>query len=171
MKMNAARAAVILLLGVMLVPGFACDGDGAEPTPKPTTSTKPTPTPTATATLSPTPTPLPDIRIHFIKWEDRLALFFESGEYVSIQNYGDEYLNLFGWELVDLTDGYPTFTFPHYILKPGYTVRVYTNQKHEDWGGLTFAWDEPIWNNSHPDVAALYDAQGRLVSTRSYTID
>lgn len=162
---------MILLLGIMLVPGFACDNGGAEPTPKPTTSTKPTPTPSATATLSPTPTPLPDVRIHFIKWEDRLDPFFESGEYVSIQNYGDEYLNLFGWELVDLTDGYPSYVFRHHVLGPAETVRVYTNQKHEFWGGHTFAWDEAIWNNSHPDVAALYNAQGELVSTRSYTID
>lgn len=52
--MKKARIAIVLLLGILLVSGFACDGDG-EPTP---TST-PMPTPTTTPTLTPTPTPTP----------------------------------------------------------------------------------------------------------------
>lgn len=168
--MNVARVAVILMLGVMLVTGFACD-NGPEPTPKPTPATKPTPTSSAVPTATPEPTPLPDVRIHYIKWKDKYHPFTESGEYVSIQNYGEEYLNLQGWELIDLTDGYPSYIFKHYILKPGFTVRVYTDYTWEEGGSHSFEWDEPIWNNSHPDVAALYNAQGELVSTRSYTID
>lgn len=48
--MKIARIAVILLLGMMLVSGLACGGDG-EPTPAPT----PTPTPTPTSTPTSTP--------------------------------------------------------------------------------------------------------------------
>ena len=49
--MKITRIAVILLLGILLVSGFACCPEGAGPVATPT----PTPTPTAT------PTPLPTV--------------------------------------------------------------------------------------------------------------
>lgn len=169
--MKLPRIAVILLLSAVLASGCAC-GDGTEPkpTPKPTTPTKPTPTPTATMTVTPEPTPLPPVRIHFIDWEGRIE-FTEADEYVSIKNYGDEPLNLERWELVDLTDGEPSYIFPFYVLHGGNTTRVYTNQYKDEWGGHSFYWPEPVWNNTVADTAALYNAQGEMVSTRSYVID
>lgn len=168
MKMKLPRIAAILLLGAVLACGCSCgDGNGAKPTPKPTVPTKPTPT--ATLTVTPEPTPLPPVRIHFINWEGRIE-FTEADEYVSVKNYGDQPLNLEGWELINLTEGKPWYTFPFYVLHPGMTVRVYTNQYHEDWGGHSFNWPEPVWNNTVPDTAALYNAQGQQVSTRSYVI-
>jgi len=171
MRMKLPRVAAILLLGAVLACGCSCgDGTGPQPTPRPTVPKKPTPTPTATMTVTPEPTPLPPVRIHFIDWEGRIE-FTEADEYVSIKNHGDESLNLEGWELIDLTDGEPWYIFPFYVLHGGRTVRVYTNQHHDEWGGHSFYWPEPVWNNTVPDTAALYNAQGELVSTKSYVID
>ena len=92
----------------------------------------------------------------------------ESDEYVEITNLGDQPQDLASWVLKDISEGYPSFTFPHYILEPGATIRVYTNEIHPEWGGFSFGYGKAIWNNSDPDVAALYDAQGREVSRKSY---
>ena len=171
MKVNLPRMAAVLLLGAVLACGCSCgDGNGAKPTAKPTVPTKPTPSPTATLSATPEPTPLPPVRIHFINWEGRIK-FTEADEYVSIKNYGDQPLNLERWKLIDLTDGEPWYIFPFYVLNPGMTTRVYTNQYHVDWGGHSFNWPEPVWNNTVPDTAALYNAQGERVFTRSYTVD
>lgn len=48
--MKITRIALLLFLGILLVSGFACGGDG---------ELAPTPTPTATPTHTPTPTPTP----------------------------------------------------------------------------------------------------------------
>jgi hypothetical protein len=169
--MKVPKIAAILLLVAVLASGCACgDGTGSKPTPKPTTPTEPTATATATLAVTPTATPLPPVRIYFIDWEGKVP-FTESDEYVAIKNYGDEPLNLERWELIDLTDGEPSYTFSFCVLEPARTVRVYTNQYHQEWGGHSFFWPEPVWNNTHPDTAALYNAQGELVSTKSYVID
>ena len=75
---------------------------------------------------------------------------------------------MFGWTLIDITDGYPSFIFPHYILKPGAALRVYTNEIHKEWGGFSFRYEKAIWDNKEPDTAALYDAQGQEVSRKNY---
>ena len=64
----------------------------------------------------------------------------EADEYVQIVNPGDSPMNLLGWRLTDISEGYPSFTFPPYVLDPGESVRVYTNQHHPDSGGFTFAY-------------------------------
>ncbi len=99
---------------------------------------------------------------------DGLVPNVESDEYVEIANFGDESQELTGCVLVDISDGYPSFTFPSYILAPGKSIRVYTNEYHPEWGGFSFEYPQAIWNNSEPDVAVLYDNQGREVSRMSY---
>ena len=92
----------------------------------------------------------------------------ESDEYVEITNLGSEPQDLAGWVLKDISEGYPSFTFPQYMLTPGSAIRVYTNETHPEWGGFSFRYGKAIWNNTGPDVAALYDAQGQEVSRKSY---
>ncbi len=92
----------------------------------------------------------------------------ESDEYVEITNLGDQAQNLAGWRLEDISEGHPSFTFPSYILAPGKSIRVYTNEHHPEWGGFSFEYSRAIWNNSEPDVAALYNNQGEEVSRKSY---
>jgi len=171
--MKYMKVALVLLAGILLMSGFACnDGTGPSPSPGP----KPTPAPKATATPTSTPTPtataLPagsDIQIHRIYYKGRG--FEESNEYVSIKNYGDEDLNIEGWVLQDITDGEPIFRFPFHVLSRGELVRVYTNEVHLGYGGFSFYSREPVWNNTHPDTAALYNRKGELVSTFTYVIE
>ena len=108
-----------------------------------------------------------NVQITYIFY-DGLVRSVESDEYVEITNLGDEPQDLAGWVLKDISEGYPSFTFPSYILAPGVSIRVYTNEIHPECGGFSFGYGKAIWNNTDPDVAALYDPQGQEVSRKSY---
>ena len=111
--------------------------------------------------------PKSNVQITYIFY-DGLVPRAESDEYIEITNLGDQSQDLAGWELMDISEGYPLFTFPSYILAPGKSIRVYTNEHHPEWGGFSFEYGRAIWNNSEPDIAVLYDSQDREVSRRSY---
>ncbi len=108
-----------------------------------------------------------DIQITHIFY-DGLVFRTESDEYVEITNLGDQPQGLVGWMLKDISEGYPSFTFPSCTLAPGKSIRVYTNEYHPEWGGFSFEYGRAIWNNSKPDVAVLYNKQGEEVSRKSY---
>jgi len=116
---------------------------------------------------APTATGASDVQITRIFY-DGVVPRVESDEYVEITNLGTEPQDLAGWMLKDISEGYPSFTFPHYILKPGAAIRVYTNEIHPEWGGFSFGYGKAIWNNKEPDIAALYNAQGQEVFRKSY---
>ncbi|MBA7714070.1 hypothetical protein ES703_123084 [subsurface metagenome] len=120
----------------------------------------------ATPTILP-PIPVRDVQITYIFY-DGLVPYAESDEYVEITNVGDQAQELTGCVLMDISEGYPSFTFPSYILAPGKSIRVYTNEYHPEWGGFSFEYSQPIWNNIEPDIAVLYDNQGNEVSRKSY---
>ena len=132
-----------------------------------TTKTCATPTPTSTPSPSPTPTGASDVQIIDIFYDGNVPQV-ESDEYVAINNLGNSAQELTGWRLVDIADGYPSFIFPSYMLQPQETIRVYTNEIHLEWGGFSFGYGSAIWNNSDPDMAALYDIEGYEVSRKSY---
>jgi len=113
------------------------------------------------------PIPVQNVQITYIFY-DGLVPYAESDEYVEITNVGDQAQELTGCVLRDISEGYPSFTFPSYILAPGESIRVYTNEYHPEWGGFSFEYGQAIWNNSVPDVAVLYDNQGNEVSRKSY---
>ncbi len=119
-----------------------------------------------TPTTSSSP-PVENVEIAYIFY-DGLVPRVESDEYVEITNVGDQPQDLTGCVLKDISDGYPSFTFPPYILAPGKSIRVYTNEYHLEWGGFSFEYSRAIWNNTEPDVAVLYDNQGKEVSRKSY---
>jgi beta-lactamase superfamily II metal-dependent hydrolase len=108
-----------------------------------------------------------NVQITYIFY-DGLVYRTESDEYVEITNLGDTSQDLEGWVLKDISEGNPSFTFPSYVLAPGAKIRVYTNEIHPEWGGFSFRYGKAIWNNSDPDVAALYNAQVEEVSRKSY---
>ena len=119
-------------------------------------------------TDKPTPTTtIQNVQITYILY-DGLVPHVESDEYVEIANLGDQPQELTGCVLMDISDGYPSFTFPSCILAPGESIRVYTNEYHPEWGGFSFEYSRAIWNNTEPDVAVLYDSQGNEVSRMSY---
>jgi len=107
------------------------------------------------------------IQITYIFY-DGIAHVVESDEYVEITNLGDGPQDLTGWMLIDFSDRHPSFTFPSFIMASGQRIRVYTNEYHPEWGGFSFEYGKAIWNNTDPDTAALYNAEGQKVSIRSY---
>ncbi|MBA7486669.1 hypothetical protein ES707_22230 [subsurface metagenome] len=134
-------------------------------TPTPT----PTPTPTLTPTPSPTPTPTKEVNVQITCiFYDGQVPRVESDEYVEIKNLGTEAVDLAGWVLKDISEGYPSFTFPSFVLAPGQSIRIYTDEIHPEYGGFSFRHGKAIWNNKDPDTAALYDTQGQEVSRKSY---
>jgi endonuclease YncB( thermonuclease family) len=118
-------------------------------------------------TEAPSPISVENVQITYIFY-DGLVPNVESDEYVEITNLGDQPRDLTGCVLIDIDEGYPSFTFPSYILAPGESIRVYTNEYHPEWGGFSFEYSQAIWNNTEPDVAVLYDNQGNILSQMSY---
>ncbi len=111
--------------------------------------------------------PAPGVQITYIFY-DGLVPRAESDEYVEITNLGDQAQDLAHWKLEDVLEGYPSFTFTSYILAPGESIRVYTNEYHPEWGGFSFEYGRAIWSNSEPDIAVLYNSQSKEVSRKSY---
>lgn len=70
--------------------------------------------------------------------------------------------------LLDVDDGGPIFVFPTFTLHPEFIVRVYTDEVHPAYGGLTFGNGAAIWNNTRPDLAELRDSNGVVVGRRGY---
>ena len=117
--------------------------------------------------LPPMPSTASNVKITKIFY-DGLEPRTESDEYVEIKNLGSEPVDLEGWVIKDISEGYPSLTFPAYILQPGKSIRVYTNEIHPEYGGFSFGYGKAVWNNSSPDTAVLYNAQGQEVSRKSY---
>lgn len=174
--MRVARAVSVFLLGAALLSASACGGGSSQPAPRPTQVPEATatvvPTVTVTPTISITPTPTPTYEVYILEIDYKGDFMVcEADEYVAIINNGDTSINIKDWVLRDITDGTPYFRFPDYVLGHHNIIRVYTNEYDKEWGGFRFGEDEGIWNNSHPDVAALYDADGNMVSQASYEIE
>jgi len=118
-----------------------------------------------------TPTPTSDtvVNVQITKiFYDGAVPRVESDEYVEIANLGSEPVDLKDWVLKDITDGKPSFIFPSYLLQSGESIRVYTNEIQSEYGGFSFGSETSVWNNSSPDTAALFNAQGQEVSRKSY---
>lgn len=122
------------------------------------------------ASIPPAPSPTgeaPNIQITDIFY-DGIVPRVESDEYVEITNLGGQPQDLAGWVLKDISEGYPSFTFPSYILSSDKSIRVYTNEYHPEWGAFSFEYSRAVWNNTEPDVAVLYDNHGIEISRKSY---
>ena len=122
---------------------------------------RPVPTPTPTPTVTPIPSPS-DVRI------DPSCSSFKggsaqdpTGECVCLRSYDPAPVNMAGWYVKDEKDH--LYTFGHFILQPGATVRLHSGRGQDEatdlyWGsGL-------IWNNDH-DTVFLWDALNRLIAT------
>ena len=89
----------------------------------------------------------------------------EPDEWVEFRNDGSQPLQLEGWRLLDEAEH--TFNFPNFLMQPGQSCRVYTNEHHADWCGFSYGNGQPIWNN-RGDCATLYDAEGVVVARSCY---
>ncbi|MFC1952620.1 thermonuclease family protein [Chloroflexota bacterium] len=99
---------------------------------------------------------------------DGIVPIKESDEYVEITNLGAEPTDIVDWVLKDISEGYPSFTFPLYTLQSGQSIRVYTNEIHPEYGGFSFGRSSAVWSNKEPDIAAIFNSQGEEVSRKSY---
>jgi len=107
----------------------------------------------------------------------------EPDEYVEIKNVSNQPQDIRGWVLTNITKGYVRFIFPPFnpraeseypepmFLKPYQAVRVYTDEIHDESGGFSFNYGTGnYWNNEIPDTAVLFNAEGKEMSRKSYTV-
>jgi hypothetical protein len=125
-------------------------------------------TPVSTATVPPATNPnVQDnrtVRITTVHFDG--AGSNEPDEYVEIVNEGAEPVDITDWKLQD-EGGRNIFAWESYTLAPGASIRVYTNQTHNDSGGFSFESGRAIWGNSG-DIAELYDADNIQVTRYAY---
>jgi len=90
----------------------------------------------------------------------------EPDEYCELINQSGAPINLKGWRL---NAGAPSqnYYFPDFVLHPGQTCRVYTNEDHPESGGLNWHHSQALWRNSG-DCGYLYDTAGNEVSSYCY---
>ncbi len=90
----------------------------------------------------------------------------EPDEYVEIYNAGTQPIDMEGWYLKDQATH--RFIFPAYVLEPGQSCRVYTNEIHPDTGGFSFEESgSGVWNNGG-DCAFLFTQAGVLAAEMCY---
>ena len=127
----------------------------------------PTPPGGAVPSLPPPPTPAPspcgDVRITAVHYAGSGTQ--EPDEYVEIKNIDNLPILLQDWTLRDKANH--VFTFPSYLLEPGKSCRIYTNEHRPDWCGFSFRSASPIWNNDG-DTLYLWDSEGGFVLEYSY---
>lgn len=134
------------------------------PTPPLPTDTVQAPTNTPippTATVLPTqpsPTQPPAAARVIILTVDKRA------EFVDIQNVGGQPQSLDGWRLVSEKGNQECRLAD--TLQPGATLRIWARSADAGKGGYNCGFGDTIWNNSEPDPAVLYDAQGQEVSRK-----
>lgn len=93
-----------------------------------------------------------------------------NGEWVEIQNQGDDTTSLDGWSLRDESTRH-RYEFPNVSLAAGQRVRIFTgcgaDSLDQDPGELFWCSQEPpVWNNGG-DTAFLLDPNGTFAATRS----
>ena len=117
--------------------------------------------------LPPTDTPasVPNIQIISIYFKGEV-FSLESDEFAQITNQGLIAVNLQGWRL-NAGDPEQDFYFPNFMLAPGLSCRIYTDESHPEYCGFSFETGQEIWNNAG-DCGYLYDNEGAQVSKYCY---
>ncbi len=88
-------------------------------------------------------------------------------EYVKITNKGTTAVSMKGWKLTDKGKKH-TYYFPSsYTLKAKTTVTLYTGKGTKTATKLYWGQGWYVWNNDG-DTAYLYNAQGKLVSSKTW---
>jgi endonuclease YncB( thermonuclease family) len=140
------------------------------PTGVPVTTILPSPSPTrplrtATPTREPEAGP-GNVQIVSVNF-DGVVRRVESDEYVVVENHGGTAVAVGGWRLNAGYNG-QDFVFPGgFVLQPGQTCRIYTNEFHPESCGLTFGIGKAIWDNKG-DCGYLFNREGQLVSQYCY---
>ena len=93
----------------------------------------------------------------------RIIAVDKRAELVDLANVGDQPQQLTGWSLVS-ERGDETCPLTG-TLAPGAVLQVWARAQDAERGGYNCGFEGNVWNNSEPDTAALYDADGRLVDS------
>jgi endonuclease YncB( thermonuclease family) len=104
------------------------------------------------------PTPVPGEAQVVIVAKDKQA------EFVDIQNIGGAPQDLSGWYL--LSERGDQDCPLGGVIQPGETLRIWAESKAAGQGGYCCGFDGPIWNNSEPDAAVLFNVDGVEVSRK-----
>lgn len=88
----------------------------------------------------------------------------KSAEYVDLHNSGGAGVNLDGWMLRSEKGSQDCWLSG--MIGAGQSLRVYALAEDAGKGGFNCKFDGPIWNNSEPDPAVLFNAAGVEVSRR-----
>jgi len=94
----------------------------------------------------------------------------EADEYVVVSNGSKNDIDVSGYYVYVATTGTqgPTFTFPKgSVIKPGQSVRIYTNEIHKETGGYSYGSGKAIWNN-RGGLAVLRDSKGTKLAEFKY---
>ena len=87
-------------------------------------------------------------------------------EYVKITNKGTTPVSMKGWKITD-KKAIHKYKFPSsFVLKSKTTVTLYTGKGKNSATKLYWGMGWFVWNNTG-DTAYLYNAQGKLVSTKT----
>jgi len=97
---------------------------------------------------------------------DGVVFRTEADEYVEVKNNGSSPQNMSGWRLTSMRGG-QTYSFPSITMQAGQTCRVYTNEVHSEWCGLSWGRGSGVWNNDG-DRAQLVAPDGTIVSSSGY---
>lgn len=116
-------------------------------------------------TAAPAPSGTANVIIQTIAYDGQVYRV-ESDEYAVIANLGAAPINIGGWRL-NAGDQGQDFRFPSFDLAPGQSIKVYTNEQHQESGGFSFGSGKAIWNNGG-DCGFLFDAGGKQVADRCY---
>lgn len=90
----------------------------------------------------------------------------EPDEYVEFQNQGALLQDMSGWRIASVR-GAQTYFFSGLTMQAGQICRLYTNEVHPEWCGLSWGKATAQWNNAG-DRANLVDAGGKVVSSIGY---
>lgn len=88
-----------------------------------------------------------------------------NGEFVVLENCGDQPLDLTGWTLLD--EGHHCYLFPRFVLAPKARVTVHSGLGRNTDTDLFWGSRAPIWNNNG-DTVFVRDSDGRLVLAYFY---
>lgn len=91
----------------------------------------------------------------------------EPDEYTEIANQSTDPVNLSRWRLNAGAEG-QDFYFPNdFVMQPGQTCRIYTNEIHPESCGLSFGNARAIWKNDG-DCGILFNEQNVEVSRKCF---
>ena len=95
-----------------------------------------------------------------------------NGEYLRVCNISSGPVQLAGFRIADISGA--SWDFPELIVPPGHTIKVHSGQGvHQldptEQLAIYLGSSDPIWNNKD-DRATIYDRYGKVVDTRTHSV-